>query len=151
MKNRGDLSKLLPKPLGDFWYSVEPDTIKLIVTNESLYPLKELVPDKGVFLLQVRQTSQPAVLHIGLVSHIVVTVDDAVGMVVFLLVEGTQLLELCHPHVVEYYVHHHPDVSSVALTHQLLQVLFTSELLIYLVDIFGPVSVVPSFCVLYYW
>lgn len=60
-------------------------------------------------------------------------------------------VSVCVSHVVSNYVHHYPNISLVAGTHEINEVLFTSEFIIEAVKISAPISMVSAVSVVDDW
>lgn len=79
------MTKLAPEIFGHLRDGVDSNTIKAVVADEVLNPVFELLTYPAIFLLEIRETSESAVLNLPLVAPVV---NVAVVVIVRLLIEG---------------------------------------------------------------
>eukprot|EP00128_Syssomonas_multiformis_P014787 Colp12_sorted_trinity150504_noHs@8714 len=145
--NTSRLDEAGPEVLGHLNNSVDADGVKIVGLDQIADPVVELRTDIGVLLLEIGQTGKTAVLNFVLVVPVV---DDAVVVVVIAAVEGLEHRKVVHiallvAHVVSNHVNNNPDVSGVACSNKVLEILGCAKTLVDAVKILRPVSVVALF------
>ena len=119
-----------------------PISISVIVSTE--------VPCK--FYLHIVSTGVPCKCYLH-------TVSTGVPCKCYLHIVSTGVPCKCYLHIVNtgvpckcyLHINHHPNIFLMTFLYQLFQVVLGSKIAIYSVNIFSPISVVPSVCLLNYW
>lgn len=144
LEDSGGLSEFSPEVLGNLWDSVNTDTIQIIVWDEFLDPIQELLSDIGIFLFQIWEAWESAILNLPLITPVV---DITVIMVVLGLIIGDYLrvVEANGTNMVGNHIHHHPDIHIMGSLNKLLQAISTTKVIIDFIPILSPVAVEAIF------
>lgn len=150
LEDSGGLTEFSPEVLGNLGDSVNTDTIQIIIWDEFLDPVQELLSNIGVFLFQIWEAWESAVLNLPLITPVV---DIAVIMVVLGLIKGGYLgvVEANWTNMVGYHIYHHPDIHIVGSLHELLQAVSTTKVIIDFIPILSPVTVEAIFGIINNW
>jgi len=138
------LAEFSPEVLGDIRDGIDSESIKVVGLNEVLNPFEDGLLDERMVLVKIRKTTEPASFHTVLVSWVNMSAVEVV-VVVFRLVEGddSSVVPVIYiTNVVGHNINHHPDVLFMANSDEFLEFFSSTEVLVDLIEIAGPVSVV---------
>jgi hypothetical protein len=148
LEDASGCAELRPEVFGDLGDRVDADAVEVVGLDKILNPVFQLPSHIGVALVEVREASESAVLHLPL---IVPVVDVTVSVIVLCSVERIDLAVVVFDgaHMVAHDVDHDPDAHRVRGIDHVLECLLPTEVRIDLFPVASPVPVVPTICVIH--
>lgn len=121
LEDAGSLTVLLPEVLGHLRDSIDADTVEVVGLNDALDPVLKVATYVVVFMVDIGQTGETAVLD----RPLVIPVDIAVAVVVLGLVKRVDLAEVITDgsRMVGDHIDHNPDVLFVGGVDEGLEVI----------------------------
>ena len=121
LEDAGSLTVLLPEVLGHLRDSIDADTVEVVGLNDALDPVLKVATYVVVFMVDIGQTGETAVLD----RPLVIPVDIAVAVVVLGLVKRVDLAEVITDgsRMVGDHIDHNPDVLFVGGVDESLEVI----------------------------
>jgi len=139
-------AEVSPEVLGNIWYGVDSESIKIVGLDEISSPLKKSLLDKWMILIKIRKSTKPAFLHLWLISGV-----DVIAVSIFVVVasviersDGAVVSVINISDVVGNNINHNPDVSLMASSDEFLELFSSAELFVDLIEVAGPVAMISS-------
>lgn len=150
LEDSRSLSEFSPEVLRNLRDSVNTNTVKIVILDEFLDPVEELLSNVGVFLFQIGEAWESAVLNLPLITPVI---DITVIVVMLGLIEGGYLgiVKTYWANMVGDHVDHHPDVHIVGGLDHSLKTISSSKVVIDFIPVLSPVTMEAILSVIYNW